>query len=209
MSVATKRNDKVKSEKKRKRIDEESAPASFQSCNDCNSSEQNKKHNVLNGLILAVSSNHLSSPVKDAQHDNSYKTIVQELKEAGATISSQVHKRVHALVISSSNKQDTEPATQRVRKAVKFNLNIVHVSWIRDSVQQGKRLPIEPYLWNTNAPSDSVSNNNNYKLKGEPQNTAKAQMIKEESISLGCCCACHDISDIAATTDCPWCVACG
>ena len=204
----------MKSEKKRKRIDEESAPPSFPSCNDCNlnSSEPTKKYNVLNGLVLAVSSNHMNSSVKDSQHDNSYKTIVQELKEAGATISSQVHKRVHALVIPSSNKQDTEPATQRVRKAVKFNLNIVHVSWVRDSVQQGKRLPIEPYLLNKNKAlndSNNNSNNNNGALKGEAQKTVNAQKIKEESISLGCCCACHDMSDIAAATDCPWCVDCG
>ena len=65
---------KMKSEKKRKRIDEESAPPSFPSCNDSNlnSSEQTKKYNVLNGLVLAVSSNHMNSSVKDSQHDNSY-----------------------------------------------------------------------------------------------------------------------------------------
>lgn len=195
---------------------------------------------VFVGMVLAVSNFNSSAekeegrekmledgPEDDTQH-YSYKIMVQQLKAAGATVSSQVHKRVHALITSSlknynNDENDrsivttvsTTVLTQRVRKALKLNVSIVDFSWVRDSLKEGRKLDMEPYLLNSKAAAIIADNTTTISDKGDVKKMKRRKIpsVKEKfveicnnNVSLGCCCACHDSED--AVYDCPWCVSC-
>ena len=126
-----------------------------------NDDESNNK--IFNGLILAISTleskNEDSNPDASTETDETnktnnnwnhlnYKTLSQTLTNnlGCSALSPQIHKRLHYLIA-------TTPAithlTQRVRQAFKRNVNIVHVDWVKECVEQGRRLDVkEEYLWN-------------------------------------------------------------
>lgn len=69
-----------------------------------------------------------------------YKTLTQILTQtlgAHSPISPQIHKRIHCLIATTPAIQNL---TQRVRQAYKRNVDIVHVDWVRDCLERGKRL---------------------------------------------------------------------
>jgi hypothetical protein len=195
---------------------------------------------VFDGMVLAVS-NFNSSAEKDGGREKmmkcrpeddtpqySYKSMVQQLKTAGATVSSQVHKRIYALITSSlknySNDENdrnkvtaasTAVPTQRVRKAIKLNVPIVDVSWVRDSLKEGRQLEMEPYVLNDKAAAIIADKTTTISDEGDVKTMERRNVssVKEKfveicnnNVSLGCCCACHDSEN--AIYDCPWCVSC-
>jgi hypothetical protein len=199
---------------------------------------------VFDGMVLAVS-NFNSSPdneeargVKsiDSDEQYSYKGMAQQLRAAGATVSSQVHKRIHAL-IASNVKSYTYPEndidnitamsttplfTQRIRKALKLNIPIADVSWVENSMKEGRILDMKPYLFNNGKAATMGTNITAIRdkaYKNEPENSQQDSTKKDKSVgstntnnkynnyvSLGCCCACHDSEN--AVYNCPWCESC-
>ena len=79
----------------------------------------------LAGLILAVSVDHKQGGEgtgDEAPSRGSYKFICDRCRALGAQITSQVHRRVHAVIASP---EAVRNATQRVRKAIKKGVAVV------------------------------------------------------------------------------------
>lgn len=192
---------------------------------------------ILNGLVLSVSNLDKSHATTSGNY--SYNAIAQELKAAGATVSSQVHKRVHALVCHTAIRPNTMESsaatttttttttaaavTQRVRKALKRHIDIVHVAWVRDSVAQRKRLDMQPYVLNQAAAAAVARYEQTQKeqkethdsdAKDESDDDDNGDGLVEDSyhiitgwtepVPLDCCCVCHENGD----DDCMWCRSC-
>ena len=145
----------------------------------------------------------------------SYKTVTNYCYQAGATVSSQVHKKVQCVLCTPAA---VIQATQRVRKAQKKSIPLVDVAWLWSCLQQSKRLDFDAYLLDyptkvppptTTSKSDD-SNSSNGISSGEVHvESVDVREIPEdagwsEAVDVGCCCVCHENGD----TDCPWCVNC-
>jgi hypothetical protein len=204
---------------------------------------------VFDGMVLAVSNFNSSpeneeargvktivAPAVDNDEQYSYKGMAQQLRAAGATVSSQVHKRIHALIASNvksytypENDIDNTKAmsstplfTQRIRKALKLNIPIADFSWVEDSMKEGRILDMKPYLFNISKAATMgirITAIRDKAYKKEPESSQQDSTEKDKSVgsttinnennnyvSLGCCCACHDSEN--AVYDCPWCVSC-
>lgn len=203
---------------------------------------------IFDGMLVAVSNFNSTSETEEEarggstsiahdvpdvgnQEHYSYKGIAQRLRTGGAKVSSQVHKRIHALIasnVTSYNHREytltarsTPILTQRIRKALKFNIPIVDVSWVEDSMNKGQRLDMQPYLFNRNAVTidtqmatkraqahakEPRTSNQDSPENDQSGGSTTTNKNTNSSISLGCCCACHDCEN--AVYDCPWCISC-
>jgi hypothetical protein len=165
-----------------------------------------------------------------------YKTIRNLALELGATVSSQVHKRVAALVcttnscfqqkpppqdeteskgITNVNAATSAMATQRVRKAIKFNVPLIHVQWLYDCQTQCKYLPWKNYELDKSLVTIKPPRNDadaNTKQANTATNKAKDDNHDDDDSNgsvdpneipdtgwtpaqdLGCCCVCHETS---------------
>ena len=155
-----------------------------------------------------------------------YKTLKHTLQSHGATIASQVHKRVHYLIVTNTAVQYL---TQRVRQAYKRNVTIVHVSWVQECITMGKIVDItnSKHLCNdevaclVNEKIDNKTGNNNIAqvaaavVSKKKKATMMSSPITDNTttgwstpILLDCCCACHDVNDgdDDDNNNCPWCV---
>lgn len=174
-----------------------------------------KKSDLFNGLTLAIST--LESKTLKSE-DNllyaNFKSLSNLLKTHGATISPQVHKRVHYLICTI---QAVENLTQRVRQAIRRNVDVLNVDWIEDCIERGERVDPQSYLLNDLAQENNVmqmkkkkdesvtvlqNNDAGYESNGSlPDENAAGW---SEPIALDCCCVCHENGD----EDCPWCMEC-
>lgn len=193
--------NKATKERKRKRSSASSSSTPQQTSAD---------RAIFNGLILAVST--LESKMNDTDKEdnietyNNYKTLTSIIKSNGATISPQVHKRVHYLVCTQ---QALNNLTQRVRQALKRNVEIIDVDWIKQCVGNGSRVGADNYLLNDVARElIKVKENENVSVKTKdgyesdiPDENAAGW---SEPIELDCCCVCHENGD----DNCPWCTDC-
>ena len=166
---------------------------------------------ILNGLTLAVTTldkkREDTSPGTDAQQQQlSWKNTIDKCKQYGANITSQVHKRVHALIVSDAAVRN---ATQRVRKAIKLGIPIVDISWIEACIKDDKRVDWTEYLRNDEAKEAAESKKNAGISGGEgcdvkfdiSAEDANATSGWSEPVELDCCCVCHENGDL----ECPWC----
>ncbi len=140
----------------------------------------------------------------DDPHQN-YKMLKQLLQSLGATISPQVHKRVHYLISTDSAVQNL---TQRVRQAVKRKVDVVDVAWVKECREKGRRVKVDNYLCN-----DLVECLVAEKEKRDKESNkicTSSDVIQVENagwstpVNLNCCCVCHENGD----NDCPWCTDC-
>lgn len=167
---------------------------------------------ILNGLTLAVTTldkkREDTSTGTDAQQQQqlSWKNTIDKCKQYGANITSQVHKRVHALIVSDAAVRN---ATQRVRKAIKLGIPIVDISWIEACIKDGKRVDWAEYLRNDEAKEAAESKKKKSSFGGEgcevkfdiSADDANATSGWSEPVELDCCCVCHENGDL----ECPWC----
>ena len=131
--------------KKRKAVEDEEQQQSPQDSH-ANPSKRIKKSLLpLKGLTIAVSAHQKSSTSSSSSSpaSSSYNTISQECRDLGATVTGQVHKRVNFVICTDSA---MEQNTQRVRKAMKWNIPIVKIDWIRQCKIQKVRVDYEPYV---------------------------------------------------------------
>lgn len=165
----------------------------------------------LNGITIAVST--LDTGKKHESEENSYKYVIDECKAAGAVVTGQVGKKVFAVVC---NRSAVLQCTQRVRKALKRNVMLLDISWVRDSVIEGRRLEHEEYLLNDLATEifskkeEADKDDKNSDVDGEPNDVEFISVDDvgivpgagwSEPVSYGCCCVCHENGDI----HCKWC----
>ena len=167
---------------------------------------------ILNGLTLAVTTldkkREDASAGTDAQQQQqlSWKNTIDKCKQYGANITSQVHKRVHALIVSDAAVRN---ATQRVRKAIKLGVPIVDVGWVEACIKDGSRCDWTEYLRNDEAKEAAESKKKAGSAGGEgcgvkfdiSADDANATSGWSEPVELDCCCVCHENGDL----ECPWC----
>ena len=171
----------------------------------------NPSSKPLQGLVLAISvtTNKNTDDKKRAKQESgwSYRNAAAHCQTLGATVSSQITKKVTALVASD---EAVSQATQRVRKAMKKGKPIVSLKWLEACAQQGKRVNMQPFsLMEWAAAAIQVYDENkqgaNAKAKTaeeEDEDDDDPNAGWTEAVSLGCCCVCHEMG---TTADCEWC----
>jgi len=160
----------------------------------------------LNGLTIAISS--LDTGKQHETKENSYKSIVEECKVAGASISGQVGKKVFAVVC---NRSAVLQCTQRVRKALKKNVMILDIEWVRQSISQGERLDCQQFSLEDLAKEvleQRETKKHNHEMIEEDVEFLSMQDIGSipslgwsVPVSYGCSCVCHENGD----ENCKWC----
>ena len=205
-----------KSSKRRKRK-RKHTPADKKGGTTTGSSSGNK---IFNGLMVALSTLESSQQQSNTTTDNSkdaadndpynYKSIKNQLQTLGATLSPQVHKRVHYLIATDGAVQNL---TRRVRQALKRNVDIVDVAWVKECQEKEKRVDVANYLRNDLAESLLAEKEKEKKGKGANKKTDEGEgsdVPGEDNagwsapIQLDCCCVCHENGD----DNCPWCINC-
>ena len=175
------------------------------------SGEAGQKH-ILNGLTLAVTTLDKKREGNSSAAQLSWKNTIDKCKQNGASITSQVHKRVHALIVSDAAVQN---ATQRVRKALKLGTPIVDIGWIEACIKDGNRVDWAEYLRNDEAKkaADTKKKASAFVTSGaegcdvkfdssnDCNDDANAVSGWSEAVELDCCCVCHENGDL----ECPWC----
>uniref|UniRef100_A0A7S4N7H1 BRCT domain-containing protein n=1 Tax=Odontella aurita TaxID=265563 RepID=A0A7S4N7H1_9STRA len=174
----------------------------------------------LNGLTVAVS----TLDIRGSRHTSdldSYRHVTSECLSAGASVTSQVHKRVYAVIC---NKSAVSQLTQRVRKALKRNILLIDTRWLRECVERGERVDHDAFLLNEMAEeavrnrhscvvSNGVDVDNENTIKGDGYqgivDNEKEFCIKDcagwtEPKNLDCCCVCHENGNL----NCEWCTSC-
>lgn len=147
----------------------------------------------------------------DSSTSQNNKTLKQTLKSHGATISPQVHKKVHYLIATDSAIQNL---TQRVRQAYKRNVDVVNIEWIDECIKNKKsRVEVESYICNelvktliNEKEREKKKQNQQQKTNGEDDENTSGIPTEDaagwsEPIQLDCCCVCHENGD----DNCPWC----
>ena len=214
-------NKKRKNSKKRKRnhhtpsVDTDTITTDEKKTSACNKQ-------LFNGLILAISTleskqinttSSTTTTIKDSSSSINNKTLKQTLTSHGATISPQVHKKVHYLIATNSAIQNL---TQRVRQAYKRNIDIVNVNWIDECINKNttkklySRVAVESYICNelVEALINEKERDKKKQKTSDVEDDGNTSDIPAEDtngwstpISLDCCCVCHENGD----DNCPWC----
>jgi hypothetical protein len=192
------------SKRKRKRPKTSSSPSKG---DNSNQKRQNKpESSILNGLTVSVS----TLEVKGESHsdaDASFRAVSDLCASLGASVSSQVCKRVNLLVCTPSA---VDNATQRVRKAYKKKIPLVDMQWLVECQKQRCKLDIDEFRLDEKAQkaieSRANKRNNPKDFPNESRELDKEENLPEagwsEPVSLGCCCVCHENGSEA---DCKWC----
>lgn len=84
---------------------------------------------VLCGKVVSVSSFN-----NENKKEQTYEELKKQVENTGASVTGIVHKKVFVLVATD---QAFEQKTQRVRKALKFNIPLVKPSWIQACAKSG------------------------------------------------------------------------
>ena len=169
----------------------------------------------LQGMVIAVTS---AQQPADKIHENqemNYKTIVDLCQTAGATVTSQVHKKVRCVLTTEAA---LDQATQRIRKAWNKGIPVLRVQWLQECIRINELVSMEGYRILENQVRQDASGDRKRpcvdgSIKGtlckalETTSTSKQRDKKPSArvLDLGCCCSCHDIDNAA---DCPWCADC-
>ena len=164
--------------------------------------KRKRKQDPLKGMIIAVS----TLDVRGKSHtdsESSYKAIADLCQSLGASVTGQLHRRVSCLVC---NPTAVNNATQRVRKAVKKNVPLVDVEWIRQCREQEKCVDLEPFRLDNVAVQviESRPVESSDAVYTTPNEDELPASVWSEPASLGCCCVCHENGD----ANCPWCTGC-
>lgn len=166
---------------------------------------------LFNGLTLAISinqNNNMQTTDGDVSimKSTNQKSLKQTLKLHGATISPQIHKRVHYLICSNNAIQNI---TRPVRQAYKRNVDIVNVDWVNKCVTMNTRVNADDYICNDLVGKliDEKEKEKNLPESGIDDGYKSDALPDEETtgwstpIQLDCCCVCHENGDFK----CPWC----
>ena len=176
-------------EKKKKRSRSSNHKINKRNKSDGGDEPSTNTQKILNGMIIAVSTlqeqqeeadqkktaktgqTSLLKENDDTSLLSSYRVATEACRTAGATISSQVHKKVHCVLCTSTAVQQ---ATQRVRKAQKRQIPLVDLKWLQQSIKQNQRLPLdsfrlERYLEQHSSDNPNSNNAKDNKTRQPPQ----------------------------------------
>lgn len=166
----------------------------------------------LKDLILAISTHDgaENEGQSTSTRDVSYNSVAKLCREAGATVTGQVHKRVCFLICTPSS---VRKATQRVRKAIKKGIRLIDVTWVQRCLEENQKVDhVQFCLDHLFEPTTRQSSDQEKTDTGisDELHVSKAQAPLEheegwsEPVDLGCCCVCHE----NGADDCEWCVDC-
>ena len=127
---------------------------------------------ALADVVVAV------SVFSEARGTLTYNELVARLKSLGASYSSIVHRRVAYLV---ATEEAANRRTQRIRKALKFDVPVVSVSFLDACDAAREPVPHEPYL--LDVPDEP---------RPRDDRSTPASLASPRVLDLGCCCSCHD-----------------
>jgi hypothetical protein len=184
--------------------------------NEDTTATTSRNGSIFNGLVVALSaleSKHdpkdevATAVVNDTVDDpyQNYKMLKQLLQMLGATISPQVHKRVHYLISTDSAVKNL---TQRVRQAIKRKVDVVDVAWVKECREKGKRVNVDKYLCNELV--ECLVAEKETRGRGSKKFCTSSDVVQVDGagwstpVDLDCCCVCHENGD----DDCPWCTDC-
>jgi len=176
---------------------------------------------ILKGKVLAISTCDQDSEEEETPAvPHSYKTVHQLCIDLGATVSSQVHSRVFAVLCTP---MAVQRCTQRVRKVLqkqRSQIGLIHVQWLYDCQTEQKCIDWKPYSLNEMGQESLILYEENRKrtysnlnqdeedddadIQDSDRKRKRIEMTEEVTIALDCCCVCHDTD----RDDCPYCVDC-
>ena len=207
--------------------------------------QQQEKQKPLSGMVLSISTfseernNNKRSygerqllQEENAEAPNnsallSFHSVSSQCQSLGATVTSQISKRVQLLITTSSA---INQATQRVRKAYKRQIPIVSIDWLHacnyDKKKNGSTgevwipPPIDDYLIDISTIQEAIQkhqksstsssgNTYNSKTTKKEKSSTETQDFDDDDIGwsepkdLGCCCVCHENG---SEQDCKWCI---
>ena len=167
----------------------------------------------LNGITLAISTmdnnNNTNNNdtdkkhVPDHHHDSSnssavvvavlwsYKAVQKLSIQLGARVTGQVHRNLTVLLCTPSAVQ--HPATQRVRKAIRHGIPLVHVQWLFDCQEQNKCLAFHDYVLDSS--SKCKANNNSRKVVNSEKTMAMTTPLSTRTLIDDCIGAGDSTSD--------------
>ena len=197
---------------KRKRQNSTATAATASSKEDISSTTTTScEKKLFNGLTLAISinqNNNMQTTDGDVSiMSTNQKSLKQTLKLHGATISPQIHKRVHYLVCSNTAIQNI---TRPVRQAYKRNVDIVNVDWVNACITMNTRVNVDDYICNDLVGKliDEKEKEKNQRSESGIDDVHNNDALPDEEttgwstpIQLDCCCVCHENGDFK----CPWC----
>lgn len=127
----------------------------------------------------------------------SYKELAALCHSAGAEVTSMVHKRVFCLIVTDAA---AVQHTQRIRKAQKYGIPIVSVTWLAECLSQHQIIPFQRFEFEPSGRAPDIVS-----AAVKPTKSESSAEMSERTVELGCCCLCHE----HGTSDtCEWCVDC-
>ena len=149
-----------------------------------------------------------------------YQMIKKMIEDMDGSCSSTVHKKVHYVIATTTA---VDNVTQRIRKAIKWNIPIVSVDYIVDIYEKKTTSDnISSYLFSNEMIQERLrvyqdnlvdkcvdqddNNNNNNKEEEKEKKRKKSSSTSQEvmtCITYDCSCICHDRGE----KSCSWCVS--
>jgi hypothetical protein len=190
-----------------------------------NGNKKRKKNgcHFLKGMIVAISTVQNSDTVSNSNSDSnskaasleeqrySYRQVSDSCQSAGAKVSGQAHKKVHCLLCTPAAMAQQ---SQRVRKAIKNHVPLVHVHWLDQCLAKNQRLPFDEFLLESNnkgagkesmgAPSNNDTGNVSVD-RDDNHEAIAAEAGWSDPVDVGCCCVCHETG---TTANCEYCKDC-
>lgn len=131
-----------------------------------------------------------------------YSQIKELVEGAGGKISSLLHKRVFALIATD---RATCRRTQRVRKALKYDIPIVSTDFVTKSLAAKQCLNVSDFVLDVAPETEAESAK---RVAKEQSGKARELLLsalqdapQAKVVDLGCCCSCHDSGKL----ECDWC----
>ena len=180
-------------------------PSSSATTSKCVGSSNTTTKQIFNGLIVAISTleskqtncaNKLTGDDPSNETMNNTKALKSLLQSLGATVSPQVHKRVHYLISTDSAMQNL---TQRVRQAFKRNVDIIDIEWVTKCREKNARVNAGNYLCNELVQCLIEEKEREKRKLLASDGIAGNSDIPDENagwtkpVELDCCCVCHEV----------------
>ena len=147
----------------------------------------------------------------------SYNDLASLVQSHSGVVSQLIGKKTTALVTTSTARS---ACTQKVRKALKKSIPIVDLSWVEDSIEASKMLPLDEYRREEEV-EEIVERREQEKEQEKEKGRSAVGDVSflvsadvdtpasqwSEPLSYGCSCVCHE-NNPNIVTDCDWCTDC-
>jgi hypothetical protein len=130
--------------------------------------------------LSSSSSSSAAAAAAAAAAPASYQSLSQMCRDLGATVSGQVHKRLHCVIATPAA---IHHRTQRVRKANQRSVPLVDVDWIQQCQRQNQCLDLKPFLLLLLDPSSSSSSSFSLQPSSSTTSASSSKETKKDKKS--------------------------